>query len=599
MAINKKNLNFVEQRLMELKSLKDKYNLTDKGRIWKEKANMKEETATEDENDFRTQVSATVKRQKDAELSANMPEYSFIPLSDEGQVNRRIVRETWGYHWLMSNSDKQIGKVIKSATTYGTGILYDGIKHTLKKVKEPYVKDVIVEGETIKVIDFKEKIIQKSRIYCEKIPFLNFFINGTDIDNSTEAVVIRYIDKDDYIDEKTLNPFYKNISQISSASKTYTLTGITDWEDIQSGWSNENTVTELSYYNSAKDMYIVLANGIEVLNTHIPYMHKELPFCPYYDNEAEDRFWGIGEFELLAPDELAKNEYRSLTIQAVKSAIGFIIKEAWADFEVSDINFGIGEVVETDDIEGIQHFAPNTPIQAISELEFKIDNDIIAKSGVDFKALHLTPNESATKTANKQGSTKKRINLNIKDNGFSFFRRLGELRLSNIQQLHMMEPRRIPMEWGSLRNDGVFIRDETGSFGSGIIGANFIKWDFLVLPITESMLGNNKERRKENLLNFMQTSGNLMDDEMKPVIKGKQLAKLACDEFGYDFEKLTESSSDAQTAEQAMDDVFWEKGQAQPWENPNDPNYVPPAQRSRPEQVKTISGQAKIPYEQE
>lgn len=103
-------------------------------------------------------------------------------------------------------------------------------------------------------------------------------------------------------------------------------------------------------------------------------------------------------------------------------------------------------MIKTDDINAFSHFTAPVPVRDISELELKVDNDIIAKSGVDFKSQSLTPNESATKTANKSNSSKKRINLNIRDNGNEFFRRLATLRLSNIQQLHSDKPRRIPVK---------------------------------------------------------------------------------------------------------------------------------------------------------
>jgi hypothetical protein len=108
--MNKKNkdLHYVEDRLLQLKTLKDKYDLTAKAKIWKEKANMKEVDKPADENDFRTQVSATVKRQKDAEMSASLPEFQFIPLDDDGSSNKRIVKQSWLYHWLISNTDKII-----------------------------------------------------------------------------------------------------------------------------------------------------------------------------------------------------------------------------------------------------------------------------------------------------------------------------------------------------------------------------------------------------------------------------------------------------------------------------------------------------------
>ena len=258
------------------------------------------------------------------------------------------------------------------------------------------------------------------------------------------------------------------------------------------------------------------------------------------------------------------------------------------------MNYGIQEVYETDDIQGIEHFAPTVPVGAIADLEAKVDNDIIAKSGVDFKSLQLSPSESATKTAGKSLSSKKRINKNIKDNWFGFFRRLGELRMANIQQLHMMNNIRVPIEWGSITNKWIFEPDETWSFGSGIIWAEFTKWEFMVMPITETMLGNNKQRRKENLSTFMQVAWNLLWEDGKPVIKWTQLAKLASEEYGYDYEKLTEENEDSQSTEDIVNDVFWEWASTAPEEDPSSPNYVPPAQRSQKDQVKTISWQAKI-----
>lgn len=593
-----KTNHFVEERLVKLKSIKDKYDLTEKGKVWRNKINMIEENEPVDENDFRTQVSVTVKRQKDSELSANMPEFSFIPLSDDAQVNRRIVRETFNHHWLINNFDKVVSKTVKSATGYGTGITYVGIKHSIRKIKEPYIKEVELEGTKVKTMDYKERLIQSSNLEGKKIPFLNFFINGTDIDNSTEAIVVDYIPKDEYIARIEYNPMYKNIEQVRKSSKDYTYSSEMDGADIQEEWNAENVVTEISYYNIAKDEYIVVANGIEVVNSPIPFAHKELPFAIYYDNEAEDRFWGIWELELLADDEKAKNEYRSKTIEAVKASIGFILAERWADIEFQDVKFGIGEYWETDDIDGIQHFAPNTPVWAIAELERKVDDDIIAKSGVDFRSQMLTPNESATKTANKQASSRKRINLNIRDNWFGYFRRLGMLMLSNIQQLHEMQPRRIPIEGGSIRNDGVFVADDKNSYGSGIIGSNFTKGDFLVIPITETMLGDNKQRRKENLNNFMQLTGNVTNNP-ESIIKGKQLVKLACEEYGYDFDKLTEISEDSQSPDDIIDEVFNEGGtpeQAQMgWDKGQD-FYNKMYQR---DQVKRIPWQAKIDYNTE
>ena len=587
----------VEERLVKLKSLKDKYELTEKWKIWRDKVNMIEQNESTGENDFRTQISATVKRQKDAELSANMPEFSFIPMSDDAQPLRRIISEAWKYHWIASNSDRVVSKVVKSSTTYGTWIMYEWIKHTIKKEKVPFIKTVMVEWEEVRTIDYETKIVQNSGVFAERIPFLNFFVNGTDIENSTEAIVVRFYSKDEYISQMEYNPMYKNISKVRESSKDYAYTSEMDGADVMEDGNSENVITELSYYNSANDEYIVVANWIEVVSSPIPYSHKELPFCIYYDNEGEDRFWGIWELELLAEDEKSKNEYRSQTIKAVKASIWFLLWERWADIEVQDMNFGIWEYYETDDIEWIKHFAPNTPVWAISELEAKVDNDIVAKSWVDHKSLHLTPNESATKTANKQASTRKRINLNIRDNGFGFFRRLWMLRIKNIQQLHEMEPRRIPIEWGSINNEWEFIPDDANSFGSALIGHKFTKWEFLVMPITDTMLWDNKQRRKENLNNFLQIVWNMVENP-DSIIKWKQAVKIACQEYGYDFEKLTETSESSQSPEKIVEDIFnewWAEWKPQGWGK----EWLDYSKMYQRDQVKTISWQAKIPYEWE
>ena len=71
----------------------------------------------------------------------------------------------------------------------------------------------------------------------------------------------------------------------------------------------------------------------------------------------------------------------------------------------------------------------------IDNAEAKVDNDIISKSGIDFKAQQFS-SETATRTEAKTASARKKINLALKINGYSFFERLARLRMANIQLLH-------------------------------------------------------------------------------------------------------------------------------------------------------------------
>lgn len=101
----------------------------------------------------------------------------------------------------------------------------------------------------------------------------------------------------------------------------------------------------------------------------------------------------------------------------------------------------------------------------------------------------------------------------------------------------------------------------------------------MVVPIIETMLGDSKQRRKDNLLRFLEMVGNFAGEDGKPVIKPKQLAKLACEEYGYDFDKLSEDGESNQSPEAVIDQVFSDKEQS-PQDDPQSPSFIPPNQRS-------------------
>jgi hypothetical protein len=107
------------------------------------------------------------------------------------------------------------------------------------------------------------------------------------------------------------------------------------------------------------------------------------------------------------------------------------------------------------------------------------------------------------------------------------------------------------------------------------------------MPIVDTMIGNNKQRRREDIIQYSQLVWNLTSDDWVRVVKGAQLAKLLTEEFDYDYEKLTEQNEVSKTAEQSLKDldldINWAKGTAE------DPNYVPPEQRNLQQQVPTLS----------
>ena len=576
----------VEDRLTILKSIKNKDWLIDMQKIWTENNKARRTIGrSPDKSDYMTNVWFTVKSAKDAELLAGLQEFDFIPLDKAAKENVAPVKLNWDYHWLTSKTDKMLTKVIPEATAFGTGICYEATKTIRKKIKEPTRAE---DGS----ITYKEKIVvDYDGIWTEYIPWENFFIDGTDIDNSNEVVWIKYWDRNEFIKEHELNPDYK-LWEIPTG-KTYTV--VEGGVDTKYDQDNENVITEMRYYNKSNDQLIILANGKEVLNTPIPFTHKELPFCLFYDYEVLDRIWGMGEYELLAEDIEYRDALRSLSIDAVKAQMWVTMIEDDVDIDETTFEYGTNSYTRVSDVNGTKFYAPNISTNSIDNAENKVDNDIIAKTGINFKVQTLTGEQTAQEVKAKTESTQKKINLNLKINWFSFFERLARLRMANIQLLHSTGKKEIFVKWQDIDKNWVATPVNWG-YWSFTVQPDMVKGKFNIIPITESILGVSAERDKANLLEFAQVAGNIIWADGQPVVKWDKLVKQMSTTFWLNYDELTSSTPQQQSPESILDDMDSEEGGTSTNPNdPNNPNFIPPNQRSgAANAVPTISGKASL-----
>lgn len=579
----------VEDRLVILKAIKNKDWLVDAQKIWRE--NNKARRVLErphDKSDYMTNIWFTVKTAKDAELLNWVQEFDFIPLDNEARTNIEPVKLNWNYWWLMSKTDKVLSKVIPEATAFGTWVMYEGIKTVRRKVKEP------TRNKDTGELEFNEKIVvDYDGIYSEQIPWENFFIDGTDIDNSNEVVWIKYWDRNEFLKEHELNPDYKNLWTIPMG-KWYTV--VEGEVDNKYDQEDENIITEMRYYNKSDDEMIILANGVEVYKTALPFIHKELPFCLFYDYQVIDRIWGMGEYELLAEDIEYKDALRSLSIDVVKAQMWITMIDESVDIDETTFELGPVSYTRVSDINWVKYYTPGVSTNSIDNAEMKVDNDIIAKTGIDFKAQQLSPGETATRTASKTESAKKKINLNLKINWYSFFERLGRLRMANMQLFHSTERKEIFVEGMDVDKDGT-VHPINGWYGSFTVEPGMIKWRFNLLPITESILWLSAERDKQQIIEFSQIAGNIPGDDGRPVIKWDKLVKQMAERFWMNYDELTSATAQQQSADQIINELDSEDAGTST--NPNDPNspeFIPPEQRSGATQnVQTISWSAGWP----
>ena len=556
--------------LTDLASIKSQDGLLDKQPLRKLKMKGKRVKPKEtDRSDIKTDLALTVKLNKDAELLAGVQEYEFMPLDDKARTNIPIFKTIWNYRWMMSRTDKVLTQVVPSATSYGTWIMYEGIKTIQKKVQEPILKDW--------VRTFEEKLrTVYDGIYCEFIPWENFYIDWTDIDNANSAIWIKHWDRDEYIKSHELDgrydlskiPEYKDFLPVYSAI------------DPRHNMDDEDIVTEIKYYNVALDEYIILANGVEVLRSPLPYKHKELPFGLFYDYKVDDRIWGMWEPELLEEDEDYKDKLRSLSIDVIKAQMWIVLMENDIDFDESTFEYGTTSYTRVDDINAIKFFSPSISTNSIDNAEAKLDNDIIWKTGIDIKSQVFAPGETAKRTDAKMEVSKKKINLNLKINAFDFFERIGRLRTSNIQLIMSTWEKQIPIKGMDVDKRGVATATN-GGYGFITTKPEYVEGAFNLIPITDSILWNTKDLNKRRALELDSILWNIVWSDGRPVVAWEKRVEKLCEVFEVDYEKLT-ASVDAQ---KKPEDILKELQNETMWvpndtTNPANPNFIPPEQRS-------------------
>lgn len=522
-------------------------------------------------SDYKTNTIFSIINAKAAELLTWLQEFDFIPLDDDWIKFVEVIKRIWNYEWINTKTDKQLAKVIYSSLKYWDWFMYEWTRKIKRKIKVPYLI-----WEELKYNE--EEIIDYDGIYCEYIPWEDIYFDWTTIDNSNECIWVKQWDRKAFIDSFSLNPNYKSVDDNLPIGKFYYIA--TDNNIIMNGNLNDNEViSELRYYNKSKDQLIILANWIEVYNWIIPYTHKELPFCKFEDYFSEDRFYSIWEYELLEEDENFKDALRSLSIDVIKAQFWFTVISPDADFDSTTLEIWTNSFARISP-QDISHFSPNISANTVIQSEQIVDNDMIIKSWIDYRSQILAPNETATKTAAKTQSARKRINLNLKLNGYSFFERLARLRMANIEMLYSSWNKKIPIKWGNIDSNWVFTPLNWG-YGNFLIKPEYIKWKFNVLPITESILGISTEKEKAKLLEYAQLVWNMIWLDWKPIVNPVKLAEKLTWKFWLSFEELSWAQVEFKSAEDMVNEVDNEdKGISNNPMDVNNPNYIPPEQRS-------------------
>ena len=524
----------------------------------------------EDWEDFKNQFEAVVELNDDGTSDVNLPlEFALIEdkLSEEFATSPKCkiialgkddikkveaVDRVWEFVWLEANTTYELMRAYLTKNIFGSCPWFEGIEVREKTIYEPAQAD----GEPE---EYKEKTIKNTKILGRKVDIRNFWLDdrATSIENAEDCIeeeTITYGEvKEKYFNKK----IYKNIDRIkpitSETPKPFTYA-----EEDSKVMSDESQVKLWHYWNKRKCKYIIVANEKTVIRDKPnPYAHNELPYSMLIDHLNDESVYGRGECSILRSGKSEQNTFRNAIIDQTKfSTTPPIMMGAGITFEDDEPIFEAGAMWEfTGDIGQVKQLEVAPPGNAAFNINGMFNDDHVAFTGIDIRALLAAPAETATKTAIKTETRLKRINLGLKLSDF-FLQRMARQRLANIMQFFPKKTaidlngkkgfRQIPVKGKRAIAEGKDLKFEE-SDGNDVFEARpeYIRGNFDIEVVTGSTLPISKELEKRSNIDLVNSIAAIasIDPETLKQIDMKSLWEDLFRGFNKDPEELMAGES--------------------------------------------------------
>lgn len=498
-------------------------------------------TKTEDGyTDYHMNTWFAIVNTKIADVLSNTPKYDFVALDADGKKYKRVKELFWKYVWETSETDAAILQIVLEAFKYWVGFWEEIILNKKRTVKVPSKNsDGSITYTTTQITEY-------SGSKLNYIPWSQVYINGSNIENTTEAIVISYWDRDEFLMAYGNDPLYKGVTDEEVPKGKYYYVGA--WTNVlsingspsatdrgSSTVENDKIVSVLTYYNKYRDEYIVLANDKWINPVFeedsewnpseniqpIPYPHKEIPLVVYTDHIVDDDVYALGEFDITERSRKLKDDIRSIHIEWIKAQGWIITIGPDADYDETVMKLWMRQVARVEK-DSFGFFTPNVNLQSLDTLERKTDEDIIVECGVDFKAQLLGPNETAARTEGRIGAAKKRVNHNIKHNAYNFYKRLARLRSANFEFCYKDTAKKLPVKGIEVDDNGNIEYVQNG-YGLFTMKPEYFGWKIALIPVVDSLFGDTSTEAKTKYIETLQLLLNMKNADWTPAFDSKQL----------------------------------------------------------------------------
>lgn len=373
----------------------------------------------------------------------------------------------------IGNAKIEKARAILDTLLTGTGILYEGYGQN--------IVDIIPNESNETDLKWKSKERIKTVLYdgllSERIDPRNFYVDeSTSIfyDETGAQGAQDCMRRRMYSPQAWQTKFkdFDNFDQVQpwAWGMSFITNGIQPYEkEAQEQKTSSQYFEVLEYWNRLMDMVVLIANGVIIYVGANPFRHKRLPFIMYYNYRRDDSIWGVSEIELQMPFVQFKEQLNNLIIMDAKLKLQpalAVSGDAQFNEEENELQpgaiFTLRGVVNgkvQDNIMPLSFGGIDPNSMAVID---KMENDRIAITGDDTRALYSNPGQLATQTLAKREASQKRIKSNILLNTIESERQRAYIRFSNIIQFiasPTMSPsgkvsfRRVQVEGFQVRQD--------------------------------------------------------------------------------------------------------------------------------------------------
>lgn len=370
---------------------------------------------------------AAVQRKK-AEIVEYAPEVRFTSSFDDKKDSALAANAAVKHMVNTSNAATEKARVLTDSVLYGTGIMFVGYevkRRDIVKIPEKgSLEAFLPEGERVSEVIYdglSTRRVDPRKFYVDETAYV--LDDPTGASGARDCIEVQSYAYSTFLEKCCGEPFRNTdlVSPVGLMDPCFPEDIQETKHEIEDEKDVHGYVHLVNYYNYERDLHVIIANGILVYLGAIPFRHKQLPYVVYYNYRRDDSFWGLSELEIQAPFIYSTEVLLNLMITDAELALQPAMAVS-GSLQVPKGGLRPGATLTWRGESGGSLKDSIMPLrfggieQSGPMMKQMLEDEMIATTGDDTRALYENPDQLATQTMAKRESKLKRIRMIIHEN---------------------------------------------------------------------------------------------------------------------------------------------------------------------------------------